>query len=459
MIKDMTKGSPIKLITLFAMPMLLGNIFQQFYNLADTAIVGNYVGVNALAAVGATGSLNFMIIGFATGVATGFSVVLSKRFGANDIKGVKKAYAMSVVISFIISVLLTVFSLVFMRPVLTLMGTPQNIMGDALDYLNIIFGGLTATVFYNVLSGVMRALGDSKTPLIFLIVSSVINIVLDILFVNTFKLGIEGAALATIISQIISVLLCLWYIKYYLDILKVSKDDFKICFKTIVEILKIGLPMGFQMMITAIGAMAIQSTVNALDTPAIAAYTIGSKVEQLATLPALSFGLSMLSYTGQNLGAQKLSRIRKGLRQCIAVSTITCISIGALLCIFGREISKFFISDEDPAIIGQVLDGSHRYIIICSAFVWTLGLLYIYRNTLQGLGNSLISFISGLAELAVRIIVAILLSEPFGFAGICFSNPIAWAAGAAPMIAAYYVIIKRLERKAEGKPLKAEELS
>lgn len=217
--------------------------------------------------------------------------------------------------------------------------------------------------------------------------------------------------------------------------------------------------MGFQMMITAIGAMAIQSTVNALDTPAIAAYTIGSKVEQLATLPALSFGLSMLSYTGQNLGAQKLSRIRKGLRQCIAVSTITCISIGALLCIFGREISKFFISDEDPAIIGQVLDGSHRYIIICSAFVWTLGLLYIYRNTLQGLGNSLISFISGLAELAVRIIVAILLSEPFGFAGICFSNPIAWAAGAAPMIAAYYVIIKRLERKAEGKPLKAEELS
>lgn len=231
MIKDMTKGSPIKLITLFAMPMLLGNIFQQFYNLADTAIVGNYVGVNALAAVGATGSLNFMIIGFATGVATGFSVVLSKRFGANDIKGVKKAYAMSVVISFIISVLLTVFSLVFMRPVLTLMGTPQNIMGDALDYLNIIFGGLTATVFYNVLSGVMRALGDSKTPLIFLIVSSVINIVLDILFVNTFKLGIEGAALATIISQIISVLLCLWYIKYYLDILKVSKTILKFALK------------------------------------------------------------------------------------------------------------------------------------------------------------------------------------------------------------------------------------
>jgi len=452
MIKDMTKGSPIKLIILFALPMLLGNIFQQFYNLADTAIVGKFVGVDALAAVGATTAINFMIVGFATGVATGFSVVLSKRFGANDISGVKKAYTMSIEISLVISIVLTVLSLIFMHPILVLMDTPEEILDEAISYLSIIFGGLTATIFYNVLSGVMRALGDSKTPLIFLIISSILNVVLDILFVRTFELGIEGAALATIISQIISVMLCFLDIKLKFGILKVSKSDFVPCFKTIGEILKIGLPMGFQMIITAIGAMAIQSTVNALDTPAIAAYTIGSKVEQIATLPALSFGVSMLSYTGQNLGAEKFDRIRKGLRQCVAVSTATCVAIGAVLCIFGREISKFFLSDEDASIVEQVLDGSHKYIIICSIFVWVLGLLYIYRNTLQGLENSFISFLSGIAELSVRIIIAILLSGPFGFVGICFSNPVAWIAGAVPMIIAYYVIIKKREKAVLGIP-------
>ena len=449
LVNNLTKGNPTRLILLFSLPMIIGNIFQQFYNLVDSAVVGRYVSVGALAAVGSTGSIVFLITGFAAGVATGFSVVISQRFGADDHDGVRSAYAATIVISTIMSVVLTVVSLYYMEDLLRLMKTPDDIFEDAAKYLEIIFLGMTTTIFYNVLSSVMRALGDSVTPLIFLIVCSILNIALDLLFVVVFGMGVEGVAYATILAQFISAILCFIKIGVSIKILRLHPKDFIPRFKIIWQILKIGLPMGFQTSIVAIGVMAIQATVNSLGTVVVAGYTAASKIEQLALQPSLSFGLTMATFTAQNLGAGRFDRIREGVKKCVAISMTVCVVLGGLLCIFGRKITTLFLADEAPEIINGVLDNAQLYLVICSLFVWALGLLYIYRNALQGLGNSFIPFFSGISELVLRVYVAIWLSGKIGFLGVCWSSPIAWCGAAALLMISFYIVIKRREKKAK----------
>ncbi len=446
MVKDMTVGNPTKLIFSFSVPMLVGNIFQQFYSMVDTIIVGRYVSIQALAAVGVTGSLTFLVLGFVMGLTTGFSVIVSQYFGLNDEKQLRKSVAMSVYLSLILSIVITIISLLFARTLLNFMNTPSDIIDDASLYINIIFAGTIASVFYNLLSSVLRALGDSKTPLMFLIISSIINIVLDLVFIINFHMGVAGAAYATIIAQAISCVLCFIYIKKRFPILNLSKNDWKIEKNIIAKLLDIGVPTAFQSSVTAIGVMVIQAAVNNFGSIIVAAYTAAIKVEQLATQPALTFGLAMATYTGQNLGAGKLDRIRTGIKKCIMISAAFCIIGGILIIIFGRNITMLFVSGTEEEI-SQVLDAAQIYLNAVSAFFWLLGLLFIYRNALQGLGNAKIPLLSGFIELVMRVGVAFTLSNYIGYTGICLASPIAWVGATVLLITAFYKNLKSLNQK------------
>lgn len=452
MVKDMTVGNPTKLIFSFAVPMLIGNIFQQFYSMVDTIVVGRFVGVKALAAVGVTGSLMFLILGFVMGLTTGFSVIVAQYFGLNDEKQLKKSVAMSVYLSLVLSIIITAISLLLAKPLLMFMNTPSDILDDANLYISIIFAGIIATIFYNLLSSVLRALGDSKTPLIFLIVSSVINIILDLVFVIKFSMGVSGVAYATIISQAVSCVLCFIYIKKRFPILNLDRSDWRIERNTITKLLNIGIPTAFQSSVTAIGVMVIQTAVNNFGSTIVAAFTAASKVEQLATQPALTFGLAMATYTGQNLGAGKIERIRTGIKKCVLLSVVFCIVACVLVIIFGGGLTRLFVSGS-PDEISQVIEASQTYLNIVSVFFWILGLLFIYRNALQGLGNAKIPLLSGFVELLMRVGVAFTLSKYIGYTGICLASPIAWIGATVLLIVAFYKNVDMLNQSIANRKL------
>lgn len=452
MVKDMTVGNPTKLIFSFAVPMLIGNIFQQFYSMVDTIVVGRFVGVKALAAVGVTGSLMFLILGFVMGLTTGFSVIVAQYFGLNDEKQLKKAVAMSVYLSLGLSIIITVISLLLAKPLLMFMNTPSDILDDANLYISIVFAGTIATIFYNLLSSVLRALGDSKTPLMFLIVSSIINIILDLVFVINFSMGVSGVAYATIISQAVSCVLCFIYIKKRFPILNLDRSDWRIDKNTITKLLNIGVPTAFQSSVTAIGVMVIQAAVNNFGSIIVAAYTAASKVEQLATQPALTFGLAMATYTGQNLGAGKIERIRTGIKKCVILSVVFCIVACVLVIIFGRGLTRLFVSGSPDEVL-QVIEASQTYLNIVSVFFWILGLLFIYRNALQGLGNAKIPLLSGFVELLMRVGVAFTLSNYIGYTGICLASPIAWIGATILLIVAFYKNVNMLNQSIVNRKL------
>lgn len=441
MVKDMTVGNPTKLIFSFAMPMLIGNIFQQFYSMADAVIVGRFVGVPALAAVGATGAMNFLVLGFVMGLTTGFSIIVAQFFGCNDEDKLRKSVAMSVYLSIISIILITFLSLVLSKPLLIFMNTPADILEDANKYISIIFAGIIVTIFYNLLSSILRALGDSKTPLYFLVVSSLINIILDLVFVINFSMGVAGAAYATVISQAISCVLCLIYISKKHPILKLKKKDWNIDYRIINKLLKLGIPTALQTSITAVGVMVIQSTINNFGSTIVAAYTAAAKVEQLATQPGLTFGLAMATYTGQNLGAGKIERIGIGLKKCIKLSMGFCIAGTVLVILFGGNLTQLFVSSEQY----EVIAASKQYLNIVSIFFFVLGLLFIYRNALQGLGNAFVPLLSGAVELLMRVGVALTLSNYIGYTGICLASPIAWIAATILLMVAYYKSIGNLK--------------
>lgn len=441
MVKDMTVGNPTKLIFSFAMPMLIGNIFQQFYSMADAVIVGRFVGVPALAAIGATGAMNFLVLGFVMGLTTGFSIIVAQFFGCNDEDKLRKSVAMSVYLSIIGTILITILSLVLSKPLLIFMNTPADILEDANKYISIVFAGIIVTIFYNLLSSILRALGDSKTPLYFLIVSSIINIILDLIFVINFSMGVAGAAYATVISQAVSCILCLIYISKKHPILKLKKNDWHIDYRIINKLLKLGIPTALQTSVTAIGVMVIQSTINNFGSTIVAAYTAAAKVEQLATQPGLTFGLAMATYTGQNLGAGNIERIGIGLKKCIKLSMGFCIIGTILVILFGANLTQLFVSGEQY----EVIAASKQYLNIVSVFFFVLGLLFIYRNALQGLGNAFVPLLSGALELLMRVGVALTLSNYIGYTGICLASPIAWIAATILLMVAYYRTIKNLK--------------
>jgi putative efflux protein, MATE family len=438
--RNLTKGSPAKLILLFTIPLLIGNIFQQFYSIADTFIVGRTIGVNALAAVGCTGSIMFLILGFAQGMTAGLSIITAQKFGADDKQGVKESFVAGMAISMIVTIILTIISTISARTILELMNTPPEIIDDAYRFVFVILLGIIASMFFNFYSNIIRALGDSKTPLLYLIAACILNIILEFTFILIFKMGVTGAAIATVIAQGVSALLCLWHIKRNLPILKLKKSDFKISKEVFLEHLRISLPMGFQASIIAIGAIILQFALNGLGATSVAAYTAAQKIDSIAIQPMMSFGITMATYTAQNYGAKKVQRIKEGVRQCAFISVTFSIVVGLINIFAGHLLTGIFVGYEQKEVISL----SQIYLTSNGIFYFLLSLLFIYRYTLQGLGQSFIPTVAGIMELIMRSFAAIILSKPFGFLGVCLSNPLAWLGACVPLIFAYYITIKRI---------------
>ena len=441
MTNDMTKGNPLKIFIFFSIPLLIGNIFQQLYSMVDTIIVGRFVGVNALAAVGSTGSLFFLVNGMILGLTSGFAVLVAQKFGAKDEDGIRKAVASNIILTLLSTAIITAIALVVKTPLLKMMNTPDNIIVDANTYITIIFAGIITQALYNMAAGILRALGDSKTPLYFLIVSSVINIILDLVFIINFKMGVAGAAYATNIAQGISGILCLVYSYKKFKVLRLKKDDFKVDSSYYEKHLKVGIPMGLQFSITAVGIIIVQSAINVFGSAVIASYTASSKVLQLVMQPSVSFGVTIATYAGQNLGAKRLDRIKNGIKIMNKVSVITSLIAGAVLVLFGKYFVMLFI--ENPSV--EIITYAQRVLNYSAVFFIPLGFIFVYRNVLQGMGESFVPMMAGVAELVARSIVAFTLPKFIGFTGICLADPVAWIAAALPLMITYYKKMKKIE--------------
>lgn len=440
MTKSMTSGKPAKLILFFALPLIVGNIFQQFYSMADTVIVGRTIGVNALAAVGCTGSLTFFVLGFVIGFTSGLSIITAQRFGAQDEEGIKKSFAVSLILGAAVTVVLTVLAVLMARPALALLQTPDEIMEDAVAYITIIFWGIGASLLFNLASNMMRALGDSRRPLYFLIFTCCLNIILDFVFILVFHMGVAGAGVATVLSQLLSGILCMVYIMKKMPVLWVRREHFELAGDEIKRHLRIAFPMAFQMSIIAIGALILQFALNGLGAVSVAAYTAAQKIDTIATMPINSMGAAMSTYVAQNYGAGKHGRIRKGVFQCILMSVSFSIVMGLVNIFFGSNLASIFVGSGEK----EVLSLARTYLAINGSFYFVLALLFIYRFTLQGLGQGLVPTIAGIMELIMRAIGALILVNIFGFAGACMANPLAWVGALLPLAIAYYRMIKRI---------------
>ena len=439
MTKSMTAGSPAKLILLFALPLFIGNLFQQVYNMADAFIMGRMLGVNALAAVGCTGSLTFLIIGFAQGLSAGFSILTAQRFGAGEMDGVRQSYAASLVLGGVISLVLMAASMAGTRQLLVLLQTPPEILEDATRYLIVIFAGIPATMLFNVVSNVLRALGDSKTPLSFLVGGCVLNILLDVLLILYTPLGVMGAGVATVIAQLLAGAACVVYIHKAFPALRLHRSDWKLSRREVLRHLQMGLPMGFQSSIIAIGSLMLQYALNSLGSTAVAAFTAANKLESLGTLPLCSFGLAMGTFVAQNYGAGKLHRIRTGVLQCSAMALSWSVFMGVVFLVFGRQLATLFVGRD-----AQVTGLSYIYLCVVAFSMWVLALLFIFRYSLQGLGQSFVPTFAGIMELVMRGVCAVCLVGPFGFTGACLANPMAWSGSAVPLVIAFFITMRRL---------------
>ena len=443
MVRDMTKGKPLSVIMGFCIPMLLGNVFQQFYNMADTLIVGRLIGKGALAAVGSTGSLNFLVMGFITGICNGFCISVSQRFGAGDIKEMRRFAANAVYLCAFFSVFLTALTMVFTRQLLNLIDTPDEIINYAYSYIIVIFAGITTTMAYNLLACLLRALGDSKSPLYFLAVASVINVVLDLFFIIVLDMGVMGAGVATVIAQAVSALLCFIYIRRNFPILVFTKDDLKFSAAHSAKLILMGVPMGLQFSITAVGSLILQKAINGLGTVAIASITTGNKISLLFFQPMETLGITMATYCGQNLGGNKFHRIQSGIRVSMMVQIAYSFAAGAVLWFFGQYIARLFVGGAETEIIAN----AHFQLRVLGATYITLAVLFIMRSALQGMGYSIMAMFAGACELAGRVIAAFVLVEHFGFKGVCFAGPLSWLLADMVLIPVYFMAMRKIKKK------------
>ena len=443
MTRDMTKGSPIGQILAFCIPLLIGNLFQQFYNLADSIIVGRMLGTAAFAAVGSTGSLNFLVLGFALGVCSGFTIPISQSFGSGDMAAVRRRCGQSIWLCLITTVLITTLAFFGTGWILRITNTPQNLYDDAYTYIFIIFMGTGAIILYNMVSSVLRALGDSRTPLYFLIVATVINIALDIVFMGPCDMGVEGAAFATVIAQLFSGLACLVYIRRKMPLLHLTRQDLRPNGREMLYIAGMGVPMGLQFSITAIGSVMMQGAVNALGDLAVAGVSAGGKVHNVLYIPLETLGLAMATYCGQNLGAGKIDRIRKGVGQTLWAGLLYCVIALALGWFFGPTLSLLFIDSSETAVLAL----AHRYLMILAAAYPLLLLLLLLRNGLQGMGFSNSAMLAGLAEMVARIVAVFTLVKAWGFTGTVLGHVLAWLMADAVLVPLYFCKIRRAERQ------------
>ena len=447
---DMTSGSPMKIILWFTLPIFIGNVFQQFYNMADAVIVGKFVGNNALAAVGSTGTIMFLINGFVIGMTAGFTVLTAQKFGAGDERGIRKSVTGAAWLSLIVGLILTAAFMVFMKPLLTLMNTPADIFDDAYAYIMIISGGILAQMLYNLLASILRALGNSRVPLYFLILSAVLNIVLDLVFVIVFQMGAAGAAVATIISQGVSGLLCLVYIGKKVQLLRMTKEDWKPQTTLLSAQLKVGIPMALQYSITAIGTMMVQSSLNILGSTLVAAYTAAGKIEQVATQAYIAMGTTMATYGAQNMGAGDVPRIRQGFKACTIIGIVYSFIAAAFVMTAGKYMTYLFVSED----VGTIMNSVDIYLKCVGIFFIPLAVVNIYRNGIQGLGYGLLPMTAGIAELIGRGVVAVIAAGQRSYLGVCLASPAAWILAGGLLIVMYYYImnhdIKKIFRGSAG---------
>lgn len=442
MVKDMTKGSPMKLILGFSIPLLFGFLFQQCYSLMDTVIVGRFLGKDNLAAVGATSSINFMIIGFCMGVCSGFSIPVSHKFGAGDETGLRRVVANCVWLAAVFAAGMTLLTTSLCRYILVAMRTPDNILDAAYSYIWIIFLGIPVTFLYNMTAGVIRALGDSRTPVIFLVMSSFINIGLDLFFIIGLQWGVQGAALATVISQGISGLCCLLFIIKKFEILRIQRDEWTPDRHLIGTLCGMGVPMGLQYSITAIGSVILQSATNTLGSDAVAAVTAAAKINGFLACPFDAMGSTMATYGGQNVGAGKLERIGQGLKSCILLGAGYSVIALGVSTLFGRPLAKLFLDASEAAIIDNV----KLFLTLATAFYFPLALVNIIRFMIQGVGFPAFAILAGVFEMAARALTGFFLVPWLGFVGSCLGSPIAWVLADIFLIPAYFHIRKKLQR-------------
>ena len=454
MIREMTHGKPLSLILSFCLPMLLGNLFQQLYSMVDTIIVGQFIDVDSLAAVGSTGSVSFLIIGFTTGITSGSCILPAQQFGAGNYPQMRKLIANAVYLCAITTVVVTTLAVSLCYPLLQLMQTPSDIIDLAYNYIVVIFGGICVTMMYNLMAGILRAMGDSRTPLYFLILASLINIGLDLLFIIVFGMGVAGAGWATVISQGISGVLCIVYMKKNYPVLQFEKGELNFSGKRLLSIAKISVPMGLQFSITAIGSILLQSAVNSLGKVCVAAVTAAGKMQNIVAAPMETLGITMATYAGQNLGAGKIPRITQGMHRAFAVGFIYSVAAAAAVWIFSAPLCLLFVDAEETEVISQAV----HFIGINAFFYPVLSLLFVTRNMLQGVGFSFLPMLAGASELAARAVVSLGLVPVFGFDAACFASPIAWSAATVLLIIVYNIKMHGMKKKYnEGQKDKAAE--
>lgn len=419
---DLTQGRPLTQILLFAVPLVLGTVFQQLYSFVDTVLVGRLISVSALAAVGTTYSLNFLILGFVQGLCVGFGILLAQSFGAQDREDLQRYFLSGCVLAVVFSVILTVITVLTAEPLLRLIQTPEDILGMAADYIRVIFLGIPAAMLYNYSAGALRAVGDSRHPFYFLLFSCALNIVLDYVFIVPLGGGVAGAAWATVLSQLISGLLNLYWLLGRIRILKDRRQGIAVSAQHMKRLCVVGLPMGFEYSVSAIGAVVMQGAINSLGSVAVAAQTAGEKIRQMFTLPMESVGMAMATYVGQNYGARRIDRIRQGIRSGLTIQYTYCVAAWLAIFLLKRPCVGLVLGETT----GAVAEGAVQYLSIMSVLFFIHGSLMIMRNTLQGLGYSLQAVASGVGELLGRSLGGWLAVAGFGFPAICLSNPMAW---------------------------------
>ena len=446
MTKDMTQGSPLKLILAFAVPLMLGSLFQQFYNLADTIIVGRFVGVEALAAVGSVGGLNYLVLGFVNGIACGFSIPISWTFGAKDYSQMRRYTANTVWLSIVFAAVLTIVTVALTRPILVWTNTPANIIDLADIYIRTIFWGIPFTLLYNVTSALMRALGDSKRPLYFLLMASFLNIGLDLLCIIVFKMGVFGASFATVFSQAVAGFGSLWYIARHYHELRWSKEEGKLSRDHCLKLCNMGIPMGLQCSITAIGSVVLQGAVNGLGSDIVAAQTAGSKAAQFLSVPLESIGTAMTTYSSQNLGAHDLKRVNRGVNTALGIGCVYSIASFIILRFADKLLIGLFLDAGEV----EIMANAQSFIFWNSVFYIPLAVLIIYRYTIQGLGYSGLAMFAGVAEMVARAMVGFLFVPLWGYFAACIANPVAWFFACFFLIPAYFVVRKKLMNEKEN---------
>lgn len=442
--RNLTSGTPWKVIAIFAVPLLLGNVVQQLYQVIDAMVVGQHLGVNALAAVGTTSALLFLLIGFAWGMTSGFAVPTAQAFGASDMRAVRRSVAAGTILTAAVALVVTAIGVIFARQLLTVLQTPPELLERATTFATVSFAGAGATMFFNYLSAIIRAKGDSRTPLVFLVISCTANIGLVLLFVQVFEWGVGGAAGATVVAQLLSVLMCFAYVRVAIPEFSIRREDWIESRKVIGEHLRIGLPMGFQASIIAIGTLSVQVRLNTLGSEAVAAYTTAVRVDGLAVAFLGSLGLAVSTFVAQNYGAQQIRRIMTGVRQGTMIAIATAVVMAVVLISFGEQIISMFVGRGHQAVVSM----AHEYLVVNGLFYFCLAVLFTTRGALQGLGKVMIPTVSGVLELVMRVSAAIVLAGSMGFSGIVWASPLAWAGAAVLLLPSWMIARRHLARDA-----------